>query len=197
MQGILSFLWAYLGWSLKPMAPNYCNISFILTLFISVKPSILFGSGSVEKKLGIRDVKLRPCVRRFFLKFSFSRVSEIAVFQKLGSERVFRAFSKLVPTCENSSRLVPTLIFAKNCEKTRFFAKIRVVRVGKYEKITNENNKKMTFNSSRLDSRKLVPTRKPTRKFGYKFGMQGPTWKCMPNCTQTHNHTSPSAQVVF
>ncbi len=33
----------------------------------------------------------------------------------------------------------------------------------------------MTFNSSRLDSRKLVPTQKPTRKFGQKFGMQDPT----------------------
>jgi len=48
---------------------------------------------------------LRHCVRRFFPKFLFSRVSEIAIFWKLGSERVFRAFSELVPTRENSFRL--------------------------------------------------------------------------------------------
>jgi len=40
-----------------------------------------------------------------FLRFSFSQVSEIAVFQKLGSEQVFRAFYELVPTRENSFRL--------------------------------------------------------------------------------------------
>ncbi len=48
---------------------------------------------------------LRPCVRRFFPKFLFSRVSEIAVFRKLGSEQVFRAFSELVPTCPDLFRL--------------------------------------------------------------------------------------------
>jgi len=52
-----------------------------------------------------KNYLLRPCVRRFFPKFSFSQVSEIAVFQKLGSERVFRTFSELVP---DSWKLVPT-----------------------------------------------------------------------------------------
>jgi len=49
---------------------------------------------------------LRHCVRRFFPKFLFSRVLEIAVFWKLGLEQVFRAFSELVPTRENSFRLM-------------------------------------------------------------------------------------------
>ncbi len=34
----------------------------------------------------------------------------------------------------------------------------------------------MTFNSSRLDSQKLVPTRNSTQNFGKKFGMQGLTF---------------------
>ncbi len=37
----------------------------------------------------------------FNLKFLFLRVSEIAVFRKLGSERVIRAISELVLTREN------------------------------------------------------------------------------------------------
>jgi len=71
-------------------------------------------------------ILLRPCVRQFFPIFLFLRVSEIAVFWKLGSVQVFWAFSELVPTRENSSRLVPTLIFAKKLRKNAFFCKIKV-----------------------------------------------------------------------
>ncbi len=114
--------------------------------------------------------------------------AEIFIFASFGNLlflkiRVGTSFSSFYRTLLDLRKLVPTLIFAKNCEnsqnsqknreKTRFFAKIRVGEVGKYEKIINKNNKKMMFNSSRLDSRKLVPTRKPTRNFEFKFGMQG------------------------
>ncbi len=40
----------------------------------------------------------------FFRKLGSERVLEIAVFQKLGLERVFRAFFELVPTRENLFR---------------------------------------------------------------------------------------------
>ncbi len=68
---------------------------------------------------------LRPCERRLLPKISFLRVSVIAVLQKLGSERVLQAFSELVSTRENLFRLVPTLIFAKNC----IFSQVSFLRV--------------------------------------------------------------------
>ncbi len=37
----------------------------------------------------------------------------------------------------------------------------------------SENYENMTFNSKFENHEKLVPTRKPTQKFGKKFGMQG------------------------
>jgi len=75
-------------------------------------------------------INLRPCERRLLPKFSFSRVSVIGVFRKLGLERVIRAFSELVPTRENSFRLVPTLIFAKNRVFSRFsFSRVSVIAV--------------------------------------------------------------------
>jgi len=78
--------------------------------FIGIDIGLLYLQSQKTCKTKIIDTKfiIRPCVRRFFPKFSFSRVSEIAVFRKLGSQQVFRAFSELVPTRENSSRLVPT-----------------------------------------------------------------------------------------
>jgi len=52
----------------------------------------------------------------------------MSVFQKLGLERVVRAFSELVPTRENSFQLVPTLIFAKNHVFSRFsFLRVSVI----------------------------------------------------------------------
>ncbi len=55
--------------------------------------------------------------------FLFSRVSEIAVFQKLGSEWVFRAFSELVPTHENSFRLETWLKNSDKSSECRAFVK--------------------------------------------------------------------------
>jgi len=80
----------------------------------------------------------------------------------------------------DSRKLVPTLIFAKKREK---IAKKRVfsrklgserVRNEPFTEIT-ENNEKMTFNSSRLDSRKTRSVSKLDSNFGKKFGMQGPS----------------------
>ncbi len=144
---------------------------------------------------------IRPCERRLLPKFSFSRVSVIGVFRKLGLERVIRAFSELVPTRGNSFRLVPTLIFAKNREKTRLFAififasfgnrvyswknrrKVRFFAIFIFASFGNRRFTKIrvgtsfsSFFQTRLDSRKLVPTRNSTRKFGKKFGMQGPSY---------------------
>jgi hypothetical protein len=127
-----------------------------------IKTTFIFDYGCPEIPKPLADketLKLRPCVRRFFPNFSFSRVSEIAVFQfrkYFGNVRAFQ-------TCLDSQKL--------------FLAKIRVgtsrnksERVGTsrnepYTEIT-ENNEKMTFNSSRLDLRKLVPTQNSTRNFG-------------------------------
>jgi len=57
---------------------------------------------------------IRPCVRHFFPKFLFSRVSEIAVFWKLGSEQVFRAFSELVPTRSDPNFCKKNAFFREN-----------------------------------------------------------------------------------
>jgi hypothetical protein len=63
MQGILSFLmslpWLVVKTNGSKLLQNLFNGSVIY--FNIVKRSILFGSGSVEKKLGIRNVK--PCWR--------------------------------------------------------------------------------------------------------------------------------------
>ncbi len=68
-----------------------------------------------------------------FSKFSFSRVSEIAVF------RDFCVFSQFF--CEKIAKIA---FFPKNRVGTSF----------------------LSFYRTRLDFRKLVPTRKPTRKLG-------------------------------
>ncbi len=109
-----------------------------------------------------------------FLSFGNVRFSKI---------RVGMSCSSFFQTCPDSRKLVPTLIFAKNrknCEKTW-----KTSRNEPFNEIF-ESNEKMTFNSSRLDSRKLVPTRKPTWNFEFKFGMQDPNerylkaWLVMP-----------------
>jgi len=88
--------------------------------------------------------------------------SEIFVFASFGNSR-FLNFGNILVISE-PSELVPTRSDPNFREK---IAKIRVgtSRKEPFTEIT-ENNKKMTFNSSRLDSRKLVPTRNSTRNFG-------------------------------
>ncbi len=66
--------------------------------------------------------------------------------------------SELVPTQK------PTQKLQKNCKKSPKIAK-KIAKNRVFSEIS-ESNEKMTFNLSRLDSRKLVPTRKPTQKFG-------------------------------
>ncbi len=71
---------------------------------------------------------VRPCERQLLPKISFSQVLVIAVLRKLGSERVFWAFSELISTRKNSFWLVPTLIFAKNHVFSRFsFSRVSVI----------------------------------------------------------------------
>ncbi len=56
--------------------------------------------------------------------------------------------------------------FGKSSEKVRKFRNLGISEL-------SENYEKMTFNSKFENHKKLVPTRKPTRKFGKKFRMQG------------------------
>ena len=57
-------------------------------------------------------------------------------------------------------------MFGKSSEKVWKFRKLGISEL-------SENYEKMTFNSKFENHEKLVPTQKPTRKFGKKFGMQG------------------------
>ncbi len=58
----------------------------------------------------------------------------------------------------------------KSSEKVqKKFRKVRILGISEL----SENYKKMTFNSKFENHEKLVLTRKPTQKFGKKFGMQG------------------------
>ncbi len=58
--------------------------------------------------------------------------------------------------------------FGKSLEKVRKFRKLGISEL-------SENYEKMMFNSKFENHKKLVPTWKPTRKFGKKLGMQGLT----------------------
>ncbi len=94
----------------------------------------------------------------FFQNFRFREFRKLPFFEFRNISEIFWAFR---------TRSDPNF-----CEK---IAKIRV-RTSQNKPFTEitENNEKMTFNLSRLDSRKLVPTRIPTRIFEFEFGMQGP-----------------------
>ena len=105
---------------------------------------------------------LRPCERRLLPKFSFLPVSEMSVFRKLGLERVVRAFSELVPTRENLFRLVPILIFAKNC----VFCEFRKLPFSKnsswdefFELFPNSSRLAKTRSNSKLDSKVRIKVR--------------------------------------
>jgi hypothetical protein len=93
--------------------------------------------GRLKKRFWcIFNFLLSPCVRRFFPKFSFLRVSEIDLFSNFGNILVM----------SDSRKLVLTLIFPKNLRK---FSKIRVG--------TSRNGNVRAFRT-RPDSRKLVST---------------------------------------
>jgi len=94
--------------------------------------------------------ELRPCIRRFFPKFWFSRVSEIDFFQIL--------------VMSDSRKLVLTLIFAKNRGFSRKFAKIRVG--------TSRNGNVRLPNPSRLA--KTRPDSKTDSKVRLKVRNAGP-----------------------
>jgi len=88
--------------------------------------SAMKGSGSfTSEQICTRkqDFFVRPCKRRLLPKFSFSRVSVIGVFQKLGLERVIRAFSELVLTRENSFRLETRLESSEKSSECRALQK--------------------------------------------------------------------------
>jgi hypothetical protein len=101
--------------------------------------------------------RVGPCVRLFFRNFCFREFRKLPFFEfqkYFGNFRAFRTFPN-----------------SQNC---RFFAIFVFASFGKYEKITNENNEKndvqlvssrlaKTRSDSKLDSRKLVPTRNSTR----------------------------------
>ena len=57
-------------------------------------------------------------------------------------------------------------MFGISSEKVWKFRKLGISEL-------SENYEKIPFNSKFENHEKLVPTRKPTRKFGKKFGMQG------------------------
>ncbi len=56
-------------------------------------------------------------------------------------------------------------------KKFGIYGKFGICSIPNFPKIT----KKLTFNSNFENREKLVPTQKPTRMFGLKFGMQGLT----------------------
>ncbi len=119
----------------------------------------LVSTWSLFLRYFLTSQKLRPCVTRFFPKFLFS------FFKNKGRNEFFELFS-------NSSRIAKTRSDPNFRKKCVFSQKIRV-RTSQNEPFT-KITEKMTFNSSHLDSQKLVPTRNLTQNFRKKLGMQGP-----------------------
>ncbi len=94
--------------------------------------------------------RVRPCVRRKFLNFLFSWVSEMFGFWSL-------EFFWKNPDFSNSQK------FRKNKVGNHFLF------------LGQKNYEKMTLKSNFGNREKLFPTQKPTWMFGLKFGMQGLT----------------------
>jgi len=94
---------------------------------------------------------VRPCERRFF--------SEYFVFASFGNW-LFSNFGNILVMSE-PSELIPTQKIAKKLPFTEI----------------SESNKKITFNLSRLDSRKLVPTQKPTQS-----SVKSSECRALPKC---------------
>ncbi len=76
-------------------------------------------------------------------------------------------FRKSLESLEKRSENVRKKL-GKSSEKVQKFWKLGITEL-------SENYEKMTFNSKFENHEKLVPTQKPTRKFGKKFGMLGLT----------------------
>jgi len=129
------------------------------------------------KHFQVKQLNLRPCVRRFF--------SEIFVFASFGNCRLsnfgnISVISELFEhfrTRENRKFLrflqIFRKFFAKKLQKLPFFASFVFASFGKYEKITNENNEKndvqlvssrLAKNSFRLETR--LEFRKKVRNAG-------------------------------
>jgi len=107
--------------------------------------------------------------------------AEIFVFASFGNRRFSKirtgaSYSSFFRTRPDSRKLVPTRSDPNFCEKSRFFAIFIFARFGncRFTKI-RIGASYSSFFRTRLDSQKLIPTRNSTRKFGKKFGMQGPT----------------------
>jgi len=62
------------------------------------------------------------------------------------------------------------------------YGKFGICSIPNFQKIT----KKMTLKSNFGNREKLIPTRKPTRMFGLKFGMQGLSCGCGDRGQQSH-----------
>ncbi len=77
---------------------------------------IIFLSISISSATSVHRLHrlLRPCVRCFFPKFLFSRVSEMSVFSKI---RFGTSCSSFFRTRPDSRKLVLTLFFAKKLRK--------------------------------------------------------------------------------
>ncbi len=98
---------------------------------------------SIEAFIGVAGIIKNKALRQ-------TEFSELFVFASFGNVRLL----KFVNFLEKNG----IFELAKSSEKSSEFSK---------------NIEKITLNSNFGNRKKLVPTRKPTRKFQFKFGMQG------------------------
>jgi len=128
--------------------------------------------------------RIRLCVRRKFLNFLFPRVSEKFVFSKFRNFLEITVFFELAKILQKKFGKKYGNNFLFFGQKTLFlgqkvwkkFGKVQKKRfpnirnLRKFRKLfyskLSKNYEKMTLNSNFENREKLIPTWKPTRKFG-------------------------------